>query len=501
MAVLTERIRHLVVLMLENRSYDLMLGGLRDPRYVGIADGAELPCDAPLGPSVNVRHGVPPDRIAPDPKHNFSDTHAQIYDADWPSQSSANMRGFARNYWRTRLADPSLSPAQRRAHLQNYLTVYAEGGLPVLHTLAKSYGVCTHWFSSVPSLTSPNRAFLHAGTTRGEIEQATAKWLGLVGDITVFDMLPRSASAWRVYHSGPPHLWTMGDEWILDKRDNFRDFSRFRRDVERGSLPSYSFIEPRHFALHESERTSQHPPQPVSAGERLIASVYDALLSNFELFSQTLLLILYDEHGGFVDHVIPPGHPGWDAGTRHIAHGVVPPGDERAHNGFRFDRLGVRVPAVLVSPWLDAGTTVGWEALDPALRRTFDHTSVLATVDQLQPQAHVLRHSRRAWAASALNLPTRATPRSRAECPGPLLPGFSLAHYTGASGVGLAADARGALPGELANMVQRAELESGPESELLDVWQQRTGNRDWKRLEAHFDSLVASPPAPRSALG
>jgi phospholipase C len=451
-----------------------------------------------LGPSVELVHGLPPDRLAPDPKHNFNDTHAQIYDAPWPAGGTANMRGFARNYCDKQLNDPKLSLSERRALLQHFTTIYAEDRLPVLHTLAKQYAVCTHWYSSLPSLTSPNRAFAHAGTTRGEIEQATSRWLKLIGDITVFDLLPRSANAWRVYHDGPPHLWIMGDEWLLDKKDNFRAFHRFRDDVEAGSLPSYTFIEPRHFGLFE-HGNSQHPPQRVSAGERLIASVYDTLLSNFELFQQTLLLIVYDEHGGFFDHVVPPGHPGWDAGP-HTPHEVVPPGNEVAHNGFRFDQLGVRVPAVLISPWLDAGTTAGWQAADPALRRTFDHTTIVATVDHLEPHAHVLRHSQRAQMASALNLPARATARSRAECPGPLLPSFSEAHYRARPAPllrGALAPAHAALEDGLVapSVVEQAELDSGPERELLDLWENRSGNRDWRQLEAHVETLMAGDAA------
>jgi len=484
MAVLTELVQHFVVLMLENRSYDLMLGGLRDPKYVGVASGRELPCEGPLGPTVAISHGLPPDRMGPDPKHGLLDVRRQIYGA-LPAEPKADMLGFARNYYERQL-NRSEFHGDRAACMRDFMTIYAEDRLPVLHTLAKQYAVCTHWFSSLPSLTSPNRAFAHAGTSRGEFEQSTFEWFGLLRDITVFDLLPCNPGAWRVYHSGPPHLWLMGDEWLRDKKDNFRPFERFARDVRAGSLPTYTFIEPRHFDLLGSG-TSQHPPHSVSAGERLIASVYDALLSNFALFEKTLFLIVYDEHGGFFDHVIPPGHLGWDDGL-HAPHVVVPPDEKRAP-GFGFDQLGVRVPAVLVTPWLDAGTTVGWAAAERALRQTFDHTSILATVDQLAPSAHVLRHSRRAQAATALNLPARPRVRRPEECPGPLLRGVALHD---ASGVAL----RMLEPVPLGTAVAHAETtpDSGPEKELLDAWEQRSGNRSWAELETHTDTLLAPSP-------
>lgn len=472
---LISKIEHFVVLMLENRSYDQVLGGLADAKYAGVPAGIELPYTGPRGPAtVPVIRGAPPDKFGPDPKHGFHDVMAQIYGAP-PPQEEANMAGFARNFYERQLISSDFR-GDRARRLQEFATVYAEGELPVLHRLATQYGVCTHWFSSLPSLTSPNRAFAHAGTSRGETGQATLRWQSLVGSRTIFDLLPRSASSWRVYHSGPPHLWLMGDEWILDKKNQFRAFSRFDDDVRAGSLPSYTFIEPRHYGANAS---SQHPPESMAEGERLVAKIYDALLSNFALFEKTLLLIVYDEHGGFYDHVVPPGHKGWKDGVPHDPHySVVAPENPALRDAtrFGFDQLGVRVPAIVVSPWIPAGTTVGWLA-DGALKKTFDHTSIMATVQRLVPDRDLLRHSLRARAAAAIDFPVLSRPRTPEQCPRSF--GTSLAASPRFARLD-AAHARPTTPVPVA----------GPERQLLDAWSVRSGSNDWSELEKHFDELV-----------
>jgi phospholipase C len=471
---LLAHVEHFVVLMLENQSYDRVLGGLSDPKYVGLPPKVQLPYMALSGPqTVEMVVGTPPDRFSPDPKHGFQDVMAQIYGAP-PPQEEANMAGFARNFYERQLLRAEFK-GDRGQRLQEFATVYREGGLPVLHTLAKEYGVCTHWFSSLPSLTSPNRAFAHAGTCRGETGQATLRWRSLVGNITVFDQLPRSAASWRVYHAGPPHLWLMGDEWILDKKNQFRPIGQLDDDVKKGSLPTYTFIEPRHFG---ADASSQHPPESMRNGERLIARVYDALLQNFDLFQKTLFLIVYDEHGGFYDHVVPPGHKGWRDVPHDASFTVVPPENPPLSDStrFKFDQLGVRVPAVVVSPWIAPGTTVGWQA-GAGFEKTFDHTSIMATVQKLFPGRDVLRHSLRAQRANPIDFPALAQARARAQCPP------ELSQVLEAAPRHLAAPAHGPRPGM---------PEAGPEKAMLDAWAARDGAEpDWQQLEEHFDALVS----------
>src|SRR5262249_16070995 len=142
------------------------------------------------------------------------------------------------------------------------------------------------------------------------------------------------------------------------QRTNFSHFFDFDSDIRAGILPAYSFIEPRFFNTSANGANDQHPPHDVREGERLIASVYDSLRSVEGVWQQSLLIVTYDEHGGFYDHEPPPPAKN-------------PDGRSSSTPRFAFDRLGVRVPALLVSPWVPAGH------IESTL---YDHTSILCFV-------------------------------------------------------------------------------------------------------------------------
>jgi phospholipase C len=400
------KVEHFIVLMLENRSYDQMLGSLSgvDDAYDGAARGTRLSYETRDGSRewVAVEHGAPPDRFSPDPGHGFKAVEAQIRGRglDQP----ADMGGFAQRF----VVD---HPRVDRAKVQEYVTLYGEGRLPILQRLASEYGVCSHWFCSLPSSTAPNRMFAHAGTSGGATRAGA--YYSCVRGRMIFDKLggadPR---AWRVYFHDMPHLWLAGDAWTKTFSGHFQFMRAFEHDVRADELPTYSFIEPQHVIPPWS---SQHPSAGVSHGEKLIASVYNTLAANPRVFQKSLLLVVYDEHGGFYDHVIPPGHPGWREQCPGIEYAVVTPDDARGNGdgrerGYAFDTLGPRVPAVVVSPWIEKGSVFGWKASDPAKRVTFDHTSILATVGAM---TGVWVDSKRARAATNLGVTiNRASPRT-----------------------------------------------------------------------------------------
>jgi phospholipase C len=174
------------------------------------------------------------------------------------------------------------------------------------------------------------------------------------------------------------------NQW--DKLDHYRKYDQWAADVQAGDLPPYVFIEPYYFGTGEND---QHPPQDIMRGDAMVAEVFNALHANQKLFEETLLIVLYDEHGGFYDHVSPPST-------------VAPDGHT---DRFAFDRLGVRVPAILVSPWLDRGF----------ISKEFDHTSILKMACELWPGVQPLG-ARTARANSPLesltwlNAPRRAIP-------------------------------------------------------------------------------------------
>jgi phospholipase C len=401
--MLDGKIEHFIVLMMENRSYDQMLGSLRGPEYDSAPENVWLSYADKHDEErfARVGFGAPPDSFSPDPGHNFQAIEQQIYGSGL--ENVANMRGFARRF----AADHDDISDQQIAE---YLTLYGDGRLPILQGLAKEYGVCSHWFCSLPSSTSPNRLFTHAGTSAGVTRKGA--YFSRVAGKLIFDKLEADKSrSFRVYFHDMPHLWLTGDAWMKMFGSHFSFMHGFERDVRADQLASYTFIEPQHVLPPWS---SQHPSGGVSHGEELIARVYNTLVSNPKVFQKSLLLIVYDEHGGFYDHVIPPGHPGWQAQCPGVEHKVVAPDRARGvgigrENGYDFTTLGPRVPAVVVSPWIERGSVFGWKSRDPRRRATFDHTSILATVGKM---SGVWLNSERARAATSLDITlNRQSPR------------------------------------------------------------------------------------------
>ncbi len=350
------KIDHVVVLMLENRSFDSILGRLYPDRaeFDGVPQGAHNMFD---GQRVDAWTSDPGDGIGdftiptPDPKEDFADMTDQIFGTGKAPPEPADMSGFAENY------------AKTGSNPRNVMHGYTPGQLPVISTLAKHFAVSDRWFASAPNQTWPNRFFVHTGTAGGYVNNSPIHPPYMME--TIFNRLIQAQRSWRIYHHDFPQSATLTRIWseLPDHLYSFED--HFMTDAMSGRLPSYSFIEPRYFPdpLFSRLPNDQHPPHDVALSERLIARCYDAI-RNGAGWARTLFIITYDEHGGNWDHVPPPA--------------AISPDDLR-HDGFAFDRYGVRVPAVLVSPWIPAGTI----ARAPESGRPFDHTSILSTLRAL----------------------------------------------------------------------------------------------------------------------
>lgn len=348
---------HVVVLMLENRSFDSILGRLypRSSDFEGLS-GQEVNFWNGQEYSVWTSREMTVEAACiptPDPNESFADMTQQIYGVDNGPPSPATMNGFVANYMQTASNDP-------RAVMHGF----SPERLPVLSTLARSFGVSDLWHASAPNQTWPNRFFLHTGTADGYVNNSPPQFPYLME--TIFNLLTRNQRSWRIYHHDFPQTATLARLWS-ELPDHLYSFEEdFLSDASAGRLPNYSFIEPRYFSdpISRSMPNDQHPPHNVAYGERLVARCYDAL-RNGPGWKNTLFVILYDEHGGIYDHVPPPA--------------AVPP-DNLQPDGFAFDRYGVRVPAVIVSPWVPAGSIIRppHGCLCP-----FDHTSIIATLRDL----------------------------------------------------------------------------------------------------------------------
>lgn len=350
--------KHLVVLMMENRSFDHMLGYLKSGTYpIDGLDGDETNVSADGGPAIRVSPNARSVQdLNPDPSHEFPDINFQIFsNAQGQDTGQAKMQGFVQNY-----ATDSGNAVQG----ENVMKCFHSASLPVLSTLAAQFAVCDRWFSSVPASTIPNRLFAHAASSGDSLTQdavlapATAK--------TIFQIIddPKNDATYRIYTSDASIL--MANIFLAHHQNKFFDIGRFAQDCKDNLLPEYTFIEPAYGDNLDrgTFANSQHPDFAVDAGEALIAQVYNAI-RNSSIWPDTLLLIVYDEHGGLFDHVFPP------ALVRDPQFPDIPPTKDF---GFRFDRLGVRVPAVFISPRIKARTI---------LHRQFDHCSIVSTVRKL----------------------------------------------------------------------------------------------------------------------
>ncbi|WP_437787631.1 alkaline phosphatase family protein [Sorangium sp. So ce1097] len=461
-------IEHVVLVILENRSFDSILGWL----YADQGDGPALniPEPAPgarrfeglhgldLAAFTNVAEGfsgapvkgasalnVP--CIAPN--EEFAHVNVQLFGKEGVEPGDTpTMKGFVQDYVAAlkKSGVAHKDPAAIRALAGEVMESYTPDQLPVINGLAEHYAVCDMWFSSVPSQTNPNRAFTFCGTSLGLADNGWLEkdpraklieekvGLGLGDDQfeakTLWNALHDAGhDDWKIYwqtstlprkisfaltggktglqplverivklaedldadhqnylielSSGElPSCYTYrlfrGLHTIPEVERRFARMEEFHEQARAGKLPRFSVVEPFWTVSEESTDVSwvqslatalgndYHPPGNLSAGEAFLQSVYMSLIANREAWEKTLLIVTFDEGVGTFDHVAPPAAvPPWGSGR---------PGFETQH-GFNFDRYGVRVPAILVSPRIQRGTVFRSTREQP-----YDHTSIIATI-------------------------------------------------------------------------------------------------------------------------
>jgi phospholipase C len=362
-------IEHVFVLVLENRSFDHMLGfsGIEgtdaatgEPTKVDGLSGHEG--NSFMGNRFPVRRGARD--VMFDPRHEFDDVVKQLCGPDAAYVTGAyppiNNSGFVSAYAKSNPSDPA-----------QVMECFTREQVPIVNALAREFLVCDRWFSSVPGPTAPNRMFIHAATSgvfddSPELsESVTASGLPdfpVLEDIidlgfsifgiktktggfefkggNIFDSLKKARVKYRIYAGDSfPDVATHDNVSIAFDIHAFEDLAS---DLQHPSFDaSYVFIEPHYDVVRLdgegdfSRGNSQHPRGSVAAGERLIQSTYEAI-RNSPVWEKSLLIITWDEHGGFYDHV-PPGP-------------ATPTGSTGRNHRFGFDQLGPRVPALVVSP-------------------------------------------------------------------------------------------------------------------------------------------------------
>jgi phospholipase C len=407
-----EKIAHVVVVMLENRSFDHMLGYLRlsgrRPEIDGLRPGLVNEYQGRTYPM----HRLATTALGMDPDHSADAIDTQVADG--------NMSGFVAS------AAATLAAREIEDGDPSCVMGYYDGGdVPVYDYLAEQFAVCDRWFASVPGPTLPNRLYALCGTAGGSRDERPSYIPPLYHQPSFIRHLDAQQVTWRWYSFDPGTLRLADIRYRLGHHQRFGYFSKtglpwktilditcnpkipsFLEDAAAGTLPSVSWIDPAftNFNLLGFPVNDDHPMADIKDGQDLVLAVYDALASSPQ-WDRSLLIIVYDENGGFYDHVPPPQAVDDDPDM--------------------FGSYGVRVPAIIVSPWTEPRTVS---------HTLFDHTSIIkiilarfcpAALDEQQPakgrgsgltaipgQARGPSQSSRGTADSH-----HATPRPVARCP------------------------------------------------------------------------------------
>jgi phospholipase C len=370
-------IDHIVVLMQENRSFDHVLGYLalgNPPAPVdGIGDQAWADRHANgFGGVLHRSHPLPAALQAlDDPRHGYGAIATQI---DTPSAGGVPMGGFVESY----ATQPHDTPKPQ--HRDRVMGYYEADGVPTYDFLARNFVVCDRWFSALPAGTQANKLL-----ALGAVPDRLGNRIQIPRQPLVYDWLhDLGKDNWCVYQWGALSFACLVEGWLgkvarslilsdygVDDQP-FRHFKRFEKEWRSSkTLPPVIFLEPEYSGTPQSDDPNDdHAPTGMARGQAFVAEIYNALISNPARWARTVFIITYDEHGGFFDHVPPPAAPQIQIEAETIR------------------RLGVRVPALVVSPLVQPGQVCS---------DVFDHTAILELIAEKfgKPQYSALTAARR----------------------------------------------------------------------------------------------------------
>jgi len=386
------RVSQIIILMMENRSFDHLLG------YVEGVDGiGNAPATTPVDPTDPSQGTVPIkdngyDVSPDDPNHDIDAIAIQI--------NGGAMNGFIK------------TQVLLNQNITNPVAMFDQQSAPIINTLAKEYAVFDRWFCSLPGPTDPNRQFAMSGTSQG----ITTNFNGtLYTQQSYIDYLRVNDVTSGGYYQND--LWQLGAyEDLMHNHQNAKNIkeldAHFYKDLAAGQLPTFTWLQPSMTAEEGSKGPSwQHPDASVREGERLIKQLYESIRASPK-WEETLFVITYDEHGGFYDHVTPPsGVPAPSPGIS-----CVDCADNSVVKSYDFTTLGVRVPTIAISPWIAKGQVISKGNGTPSPNSAYESTSVMATVNELLDVQAAPLSDRMAWAARFTHLITES-PGLRTDCP------------------------------------------------------------------------------------
>ncbi|KAI8903962.1 phosphoesterase, partial [Gorgonomyces haynaldii] len=368
-SVLAAPVQHVVHIMFENRSFDSIFGYLdHNPEidnllnkqvcnYRNALQKTGQVCARKLTHQEALYSPYGPD-------HSFQSAQEQIYGTlakltKEQLQKPAPMNGFVQN-----ALNQKTFPSDR---VDQVMAAFDPKDIPIFTTLAQEFTVCDRWFSGAPGSTQPNRAIAESGTANGQIHSNADTIVGGFTQKSIIDSFIEQNKTWVNYYLEVPTLvqFTTTREFLIPDETAKNLSTDFYRDVMAGNLPQYTLIDPYYV------KNDGAAPGLFGRAEELLKFVYETLRQS-PVWESTLLLVTFDEHGGFHDHVPPPANvPSPD--------GILGP----AEYPFDFKRLGVRVPVLFVSPWVQKGGVIHGPTNKPYPDSVFEHASIPATLESL----------------------------------------------------------------------------------------------------------------------
>ncbi|PYH88941.1 phosphoesterase superfamily protein [Aspergillus ellipticus CBS 707.79] len=379
---LRAKVKNVVVLVMENRSVDNLLGGQTIP-------GLENPINN--GPFCNPYNVTNPaegtvcsaatdfDSITDDPDHAVYGNNFEFYGSFTPDnariaggQLTPTQQGFVQEQIRLYGADANRT--ELSTQVMNY---YTEQQVPVLTTLVQNFVVFNHWHSDIPGPTDPNRAALASGTSYGHGSNDEAFSEHAFPQRSIFQQLTETNHSWINYYAtaggtGPDAEffdWT----YTSNHTDLVRPLEHFYTAAAAGHLSEFTYINPSCCGVGTN---SMHPSGRISDGEKLIKSVYEALRAGPQ-WGETLFILSFDETGGFHDHVPPPLAPKPDP----LSYTATTPSG--ANYTLEFNRLGGRIPTLLISPWVGQGVVEQKGTTAQGQPASYSASSILRTLGYL----------------------------------------------------------------------------------------------------------------------
>ncbi|KAF2100555.1 phospholipase, PLC-D [Rhizodiscina lignyota] len=375
---LRKNIKHVIYLMMENHSFDNIAGywdfnknmdGLigktfcndyTNPNWTVYGEPLQI-CAAPYEEEVPLK----------DPDHAFAGTSYEIYQKWEPTkEDKPNMQGFIERHSEKYNATPGDTAYVIRAYNQKETQVLA--------TIAETFGFWDTYHAEHPGPTNPNRQFATSGSTCGLVDNGLqcanvgCTEPGLSCSVSIFEALSKKGISWKNYYEQTITDSTIYEYVLKNDMDKVVHADQLYKDLEEGTLPQFSYLNPECCTVD-----SMHPLSNPATGQQMIKHLFDSVRKS-KYWDNVLIVINFDEHGGFADHVVPPTN-------------VPIPDDKIPFNGlsdghnvsYDFSRLGIRVPAFVISPFIPANTLIHDEGTNYAPNSAYTHTSFLHFLQNL----------------------------------------------------------------------------------------------------------------------